>query len=278
MRYAAMLVLMVVATLVTEVRAAEGVVGYYRFPTIHGDRIVFASEGDLWEVDAAGGAASRLTTHIGEEAFAKFSPDGRWLAFSAEYDGNVDAFVMPAGGGEPRRLTFHPDRDEVIAWRPDSRSVVFRSRRGQAHGSEWRLYDVPVGGGAPILVPVGMATLASFDDDNRFIAFNRISRERATWKRYKGGTAQDIWIGDLRRREFAKLTDFEGTDRFPMWHRGRVYFVSDESGRLNIHSARPDGSDPKQHTFHEDYDARWPDESERADRLHVRGRASRVRH
>ncbi|MCK4872800.1 MAG: PD40 domain-containing protein [Phycisphaerales bacterium] len=243
--------------LVSPVRA--DVVGYYRFPAIHGDTVVFAAEGDLWRVPITGGSAMRLTTHDGNEAFPKFSPDGRWLAFSGEYGGNVDVYVMPATGGEPQRLTFHPGRDEVVAWRPSGRSIVFRSRRSSGQRAERRLFEVPVTGGYPHIIEVGLASLASFSPDGRYIAFNRLSREFNTWKRYRGGTAQDIWIGDLEQHSFTRLTDFDGTDRFPMWFDGRVYFLSDRDGRLNIHSIGPDGSDAAQHTFHSEYDARWPD-------------------
>jgi len=217
----------------------DDVVGYYRFPTIHGDTVVFSAEGDLWKVPAEGGQAMRLTTHEGSESFAKFSPDGRWIAFSGEYQGNVDVYVMPATGGEPRRLTFHPGLDQPVAWRPDGGSIVFRSMRISPNPI-FRLFEVPVGGGHPTLVEIGAGALASFSPDGRRIAFNRISFEFSTWKRYRGGTAQDIWLGDLETGTFEKITDWPGTDRFPVWYGGRIYFLSDRKGRLNIFSAEPD--------------------------------------
>lgn len=251
--------LVLLCGLVLAVGAARaGVTGYYRFPTIHGDTVVFAAEGDLWQVSTAGGTAVRLTTHPGNEGFPKFSPDGEWLAFSAEYHGNVDVYVMPAGGGEPLRLTYHPAADEVVAWRPDSGAVVFRSYRASAH-REYRLFEVPRTGGHPRLVPVGVAALAALAPDGRTIAFNRFSREFRTWKRYLGGTAQDIWVGDLVLGTFRKITDWPGTDAFPMWHAGRVCFASDRHGRMNLYSAAPDGSDVRQLTQHQEYDVRWPD-------------------
>jgi len=237
---------------------APGVLGYYRFPTLHGDRIVFSAENDLWQVSVAGGLATRLTTHPGNEAFPKFSPDGQWLAFSAEYEGNVDVYVMPAVGGEPRRLTWHPEADEVMAWRPDSRHIVFRSRR-VAVDRMTHLYEVPRDGGPARLVPVGIASLASFSPDGRRIAFNRNSVEFRTWKRYTGGLAPDVWVGDLDAGRFHQLTDWEGTDEFPMWHGDRVLFASDRSGRLNLYAVRPDGGAPQQLTTHDEYDVRWPD-------------------
>lgn len=241
--------------------ARADVVGYYRFPSIHGDSIVFATEGDLWKVPVAGGQASRITTHDGNELFAKFSPDGKWLAFSGEYEGNVDVFVMPAAGGEPRRLTFHPEADQVMAWKPDSSAVVFRSSRKTVH-REQHLYEVPVGGGLETQINVGMGSLASFSPDGKRIVFNRWSTEFRTWKRYRGGTAPDLWVGDPATQTFKKITDWDGTDDFPLWYEGRIYFLSDRDGRANIHSCKPDGSDVKQLTRHQDFDARWPDLSD----------------
>ena len=238
--------------------AQAGVTGYYRYPALSGDRVVFAAEGDLWEVPATGGSATRLTTHEGSEAFPKFSPDGQWLAFSGEYQGNLDVYVMPADGGEPQRLTFHPGADEVVAWRPDSRTIVFRSRRSSPNG-DYNLFEVSREGGQPRLVNVGIASLASFSPDGKTIVFNQFSSEFRNWKRYLGGTAPDVWVGDLEQGTFRKITDWPGTDTFPMWHAGRVYFASDRTGRMNLFSANPDGSDVQQLTRHEEYDVRWPD-------------------
>lgn len=231
---------------------------YARFPTIHGDTIVFAAEGDLFTVPAGGGRATRLTTREGEETFPKFSPDGKWLAFSSEYQGNVDVWVMPAEGGEPRRLTFHPAADQVVAWRPDSKTIVFRSTRETAN-RELYLYEVDVEGGPARKLEVGTGSLASFSPDGKKIAFNRWSTEFRTWKRYRGGTAPDIWVGDLESKKFAKVTDWDGTDDFPMWQGDRIYFLSDRAGRANVFSMKPDGSDVKQHTQHSDLDARFAD-------------------
>ncbi len=236
--------------------ASAAVEGYYRYPTIHGDVVVFASENDLWRVTTAGGLAARITTHPGNEGFPKFSPNGAKLAFSAEYGGNIDAYVMPAGGGEPQRLTHHPERDEVVAWRGDE--VVFRSRRQHAHRAV-ELFAVPTTGGNPTPLGFGWGALADFSPDGSRVVFNRISREFRTWKRYRGGLAQDVWLIDYENRVVEQLTDFEGTDAWPMWANQRVYFVSDRSGRANIFSTDLTGGDVQQHTSHTDYDVRWPD-------------------
>jgi len=245
------------AFLLPAASAAAGSLGYYRFPTVHDETIVFAAEGDLWEISIVGGSARRLTTHEGNEGFPRLSPDGQWLAFSAEYHGNVDVYAMPAGGGEPQRLTFHPGVDEVITWRPDSQWVVFRSRRASPNG-DYNLFEVPRQGGHPRLIPIGIAALAAFSPDGKYVAFNPYSDEFRNWKRYLGGTAQDIWLGNLESGTFQKITDWPGTDTFPMWYSGRIYFASDRTGRMNLYSAKPDGSDIRQLTDHCDYDVRWP--------------------
>lgn len=254
----ARLLLSCVVTCLFASLANAGVTGYYRFPTIHGDTIVFSCEGDLWRVPVSGGAAVRMTTDPGNEGFPRFSPDGKLIAFSGQYDGNVDAYVMDADGGNIRRLSYHPDADEVVGWTPDSAAVVFRSQRQSPH-RDYYLYKVPVSGGYPELINIGPAASVAFSPDGKQLAFNRLTREFRNWKRYTGGTAEEIWFGDLTTQQFKPLTNWVGTDRHPMWHNGRVYFLSDRSGRMNIHSCKPDGSDVQQHTAHKDYDARWPD-------------------
>lgn len=235
--------------------------GYYRFPTIHGDSIVFSAEGDLWRAPASGGEAMRLTTAPGNEAFARFSPDGKWIAFSGQYGGNVDVYVMPAAGGEPTRLSWHPADDTVVGWTPDSSAVVFSSTRETAHWETY-LFEVPIGGGAPTEVKIGIVGTASFGPGGQ-IAFTRWATESETWNRYRGGVATDLWVGDPAAGRFTKITDYPGPDRQPMWapgpDGGRIYFTSDRNGRENLFSCRPDGSDIRRHTTHDEYDVRWPD-------------------
>jgi len=238
---------------------AAGVEGYYRFPAIHDDTIVFSAEGDLWKVGTAGGLAIRLTSHPGHELFSKISPDGKQLAFSGEYQGNRDVFVVSIDGGEPRRQTFHPGNDEVVAWRPDSESVVFRTRRYSFSWSGYALLEVPVNGGQPKEIRIGPAALASFSPDGQSIAFNRFSREFRNWKRYYGGRAQEIWVGNFEKNEFARVTSWKGTDRFPMWSEDKIYFASDRDGTMNIYRMRVDGQDVEAVTQHQYYDVRWPD-------------------
>lgn len=242
----------------------DAVKGYYRFPTVQGDTIVFSSESDLWKVSTSGGQATRLTSFQSNASYARFSPDGKWLAFTSAFEGNNDVCIMPAEGGVAQRLTFHPANDLVVGWTPDSKGVVFRSQRAVPHG-EQELYTVPVTGGPATRVNIGMGALAAFSSDGKTIAYNRWSTEFRTWKRYRGGTAPDVWIGQIDKPEtIHRLTHWEGTDDFPMFVGARVFFLSDRDGRSNIWSCNPDGSDLKQHTFHKDFDARWPDSDDAA--------------
>ena len=231
--------------------------GYLRSPDLHGDRVVFVAEGDLWVCSDAGGSARRLTTHAGVENYPHFSPDGKSVAFTGFYDGNRDVYIMPAEGGEPRRLTWHPASDEVVGFTPDGKSVIFRSWRESPHFS-WRLFTVPAKGGGVERIPLGWAARLDVEPGSGRYAFSRLSRETATWKRYRGGTAANIWVGDPKTEDYRQITEFDGTDAYPMWHGGRIYFQSDQGGTYNIWSMNPDGSDRRRHTDEGDWDARWP--------------------
>lgn len=234
--------------------------GYYQFPDLHDRAIVFAAEGDLWTVADTGGTARRLTTHAGSEYFPRYSPDGKAIAFTGEYDGNRDVYVIPAGGGEPRRLTWHPDPDEVIDWTPDGKRLIFRSRAGNdtTSGFEWHLYTVPVAGGDPEPVPLGWAARVAIDPVSGRWAFNRTSVEFRTWKRYRGGTAPSIWVGDPDKRDFKELVRTAGAEAFPMWSGGRIFFLSDQGGTGNLWSMTPDGGELRRETHETGWDVRWP--------------------
>jgi tricorn protease len=229
---------------------------YLRYPDINGTRIVFAAEGDLWVVSDAGGIARRLTSHPGTEYFPRFSPDGTKIAFTGEYDGNQDVYVVPAEGGEPRRLTWHPGPDQVVGWTPDSTKVLFRSRAENPQA--WELFAVRVDGSDPEKLPIGWAARIDIDPVSGMWAFNRVTSEGRTWKRYRGGMATDIWVGHPHRADFKKVSPFTCPQEFPMWYGGKVYFLCDEGGTVNIWSMNPDGSDPKRHTDFKEWDARWP--------------------
>jgi len=229
-----------------------------RYADVHGDTIVFTYEGDLWLASTEGGEARRITRHPGNEYGAKFSPDGTQLAFTAQYDGGTDVYVMDARGGEPKRLTFHPARDVVADWFPDDKHVLVRSPREYSPRTE-RLYKVPVDGGMPEKLPLDRGGLASLSADGEQIAYNRIPRELRTWKRHKGGTAQDIWVGRLKDRDYRRVTDWPGTDSFPMWHGSSICFLSDRLyGTLNLYRLDPAILKVTPLTAYRDYDVKFP--------------------
>lgn len=229
--------------------------GYYTQPAVHEDRIIFVSEGDLWSADLTDAAedtdapiiAWRLTSGDGDETMPHISADGSRLAFTGEYDGNVDVYVMPIDGGPPKRLTFHPGDDEVIGWQPNSREVLFRSARQDPNGRD-ELWSVSIAGGMPQRFDLGHCTLATLSSTGRRIAFTPWSNEGWTWKHYRGGTAPDVWVGDLNAQSFRNLTDNDANELFPMWLIGRVFFISDRDGTANLWSDSPEGGDLRQHT------------------------------
>jgi tricorn protease len=239
-------------------RAAEALPdGFYRYPTIGGGTIVFAAEGDLWKVPVAGGVALRLTAFEGEEAFPKLSPDGKRVAFTAQYEGNDDVYVMTASGGEPVRLTYHPAPDQTLGWSPDGK-ILFRSRRDTPH-NDYRIYKIAPEGGVPEMIPLEPAAWIGFEPNGKRVAFQKLGLEFHNWKRYKGGQAERIYVGSLDDGAFTEVTHYDGKDAFPMWAAdGRIYFVTDRWGRPNLASMKPDGSDVKRLTTFEDYDVRWP--------------------
>jgi tricorn protease len=251
--------------------------GYYSQPALHGQTLVFVSEGDLWTatlpqtISEQPIIAHRLTSGDGEELRPHISPDGTQLAFTAQYEGNADVYVMPIDGGEPTRLTFHPAPDLAAGWTPDGGSVLLVSNAVHPFNRPelWRV--AATGEGAmPERYPFGECSMVSMSSTGRRFAFTRWSNEHWTWKRYRGGTAPDIWLGELETGAFKPLTSDRSNDMFPMWIGGRVYFSSDRTGVANIFSVSPDTgeADIKQHTRFaadtnkptaiEGYDARWP--------------------
>ena len=206
-----------------------------RMADIHEDQIVFTYESDLWLVPADGGDARRITNDPGYEGWAKFSPDGTQIAFTGQYDGGLDIYVMNPRGGVPRRLTYHPAMDRVLGWWPDGKSVLFRSNRLWPRRGE-EVYRISLEGGLPEKLPVDRAGLTAVSPDGKKIAYNRITRESSTWKRHKGGTAQDIWMGSLDQMDYRKIIDSDFSDNYPMWHGDALYFNSDrEDGTLNLY-------------------------------------------
>ncbi|MCF8232065.1 MAG: protease, partial [Bacteroidales bacterium] len=230
-----------------------------RFPDIHKDKVVFTAEEDLWIAPVDGGEARRLTIHDGEETTPKFSPDGSRIAFTAEYDGNKDVYVMNSKGGDITRLTYHPSYDEVLGWHPAQNKIMFRSTRQLESGIETqRIFMISPEGGFPKPLKLIEAARGSFSADGQKIAFNKTSRSGRTWKRYQGGRAQEVYLYNLETDGEKQLTDFEGTDRFPMWIGNKIYFTSDRDRHLNLYSVDENGQNIKQLTKHDTYDARFP--------------------
>jgi tricorn protease len=202
-------------------------------PALSRTHVVFFFAGDLWRVSRKGGAAQRLTVGPGVETSPLFSPDGSSIAFTGEYDGNVDVFVIPAEGGEPRRLTWHPSSDVVLGWTPDGREILFTSRRS-AFSRFSELFTVSLDGGLPKKLPLPMGFEGSFSPDGKSIAYVPLSRAFRVWKRYRGGLATPIWIADLVDSSIEKVPRTDSNDFNPMWIGDKVYFLSDREGPVTL--------------------------------------------
>lgn len=248
--------------------------GYYRFPTIQQDHVVFVSEDDLWSVSVGGGIARRLTSNLGEVTYPMLSPDGAMLAFVGREEGAAEVYVMPAEGGSARRLTYLSSTVRVVGWMPDSQRIIFCSNYAQANSSEMMLFtvDATSSNGEVTQLPYGAARAISFGPGAR-VVLGRNTGDPARWKRYRGGTAGHLWIDVNGDGNFVRfLPDWQGNIASPMWlfddtmasnstvpnELGRIYFVSDHEGIGNLYSCQPDGTDLRRHTDHDDYYVRNP--------------------
>ena len=243
-----------------------------RFPAINGNRIVFTWSGDLYTVSSKGGVARRLTGYEGFEMFARFSPDGKSIAFTGQYDGNTEVYLMPAGGGVPRRLTHTATlgRDDVsdrmgpnnivMAWTNDGADIVFRSRMRSYNSFNGQLYSVSKGGGLSEELPLPRGGFCSFSPDDKKMAYNRIFREFRTWKRYRGGMADDIWVYDFQTKKVENITDNPAQDIIPMWSGEKIYFLSDrdKNKRMNLFAYDLKTKKTKKLTDFADFDIKFP--------------------
>ena len=243
-----------------------------RFPAIHGDQIVFTYAGDLYTVPSSGGTARKLTSHEGFEMFARFSPDGRSLAFTGQYDGNTEVYLMPAGGGVPQRLTYTATlgRDDVgdrmgpnnivMTWTPDGRHIIFRSRMRSFNSFLGRLYRVSTSGEMPEELPLPRGGFCSYSPDGGKLAYNRVFREFRTWKRYRGGMADDVWIYDFATKTTENTTNDPAQDIIPMWKDDRIFFLSDrdENKRMNLYVYDTSSKETRKLTDFTEFDIKFP--------------------
>jgi tricorn protease len=263
-----MLALAVMGFTLTFAATAQDEARLMRFPDINKNLIAFVYAGDIWSVDAAGGEARRQTSHTGMELFPKISPDGKWIAFSGEYSGSRQIFVMPSDGGTPKQLTYYnsvgsmPPRggfdDVVLDWTSDSKNILFRANRTPYSDRNGKYFLVSIDGGLEKPLPIVNGGFAAFSPDDQKLCFTPVDREFRTWKRYKGGRASDLWIYDLKNNTSEQITDFKGTDQLPTWFGDNIYFASDRDLKLNIYQYNTSTKALKQMTTHTDFDCMWP--------------------
>ncbi|MGH9784721.1 MAG: S41 family peptidase, partial [Terriglobia bacterium] len=237
---------------------ASGTLGFYRSPDVRGETVVFAAEGDLWTVPITGGLARRLTSHAAEESSPSISPDGNTLAFTARYEGLAALYTMPITGGAPVRRTYDSDAANATTWTPDGKLVY--TTVNYAGIPKPAMVQLDLRNGTRSLVPLAGASEGTYDASGRTIFFSRPGFHNNVTKRYTGGTARDIWKFTTGSAEAVELTgDYNGESHSPMWWNGRVYFVSDRDGTMNIWSMKEDGTDKKQVTRHSGWDVRGPE-------------------
>lgn len=228
-----------------------------RQPTVNDQYIAFVYADDIWLVNRDGGDARRVTSFEGSESYPHFSPDGKMLAFTGQYDGNTDVFVIPTEGGEPKRLTWHPSPDIVQGWTPDGKEVVFQSSREGVPTKIVKFYTIGMNGGMPKPMVMPQAAFGEISEDGKYAAYTPITFWDPEWRNYRGGQAQPIWILDLKTYEL-KQTPQPDRERHtdPVWYNGIIYFLSERDYANNVWSFDPKNNELKQITFHKDFDVK----------------------
>ena len=266
-RHLLTLVLMAVAAVGALAQSADEA-RLLRFPATNGREIAFSYAGDLWTVPVTGGEARRLTSHVGYEMFARYSPDGKTIAFTGEYDGNREVYSIPAEGGEPLRLTYTATnaRDDlgdrmgpnniVITWSPDGKRILYRNRIGE--GFPGKLWTVSPEGGMPEEIPLPEGGFSSWSPDGKKLAYNRVMREFRTWKYYRGGMADDVWIWDPKAKTVENVTNNMAQDIFPMWIGEEIFFASDRDMIMNLFCYNTKTRETTKVTNFDKYDVKFP--------------------
>jgi len=234
--------------------------GMLRYPDVSATHIVFVYANDLWLVPKSGGLAVPLANPPGQESFPRFSPDGKTVAFVGNYDGNRDIYTVPVEGGIPYRVTHHPTFEWLSEWTPDGNRLIFSASNLSGFGPGMKMYTVSAKGGLPEKLPIPYGVNGSLSSDGVWLAYTPHSTDNATWKRYRGGMATDIWLFNLRTKRSKRITDWEGTDTLPMWHGEKVYYLSDAGPehRLNIWVYDTRTGKREQITRFTDFDVKWP--------------------
>ncbi|HEU4763326.1 MAG TPA: PDZ domain-containing protein [Gemmatimonadales bacterium] len=231
-----------------------------RYPDVSATQIAFVYGGDIWVVPKTGGTAQRLTTPAGDESFPRFSPDGKWIAFTGNYDGNQDIYLLPAEGGVAKRLTWNPAPDRVIGWYPDGSGILFASTRESGSLRFNQLYKISPTGGMPEKLPVAYGEFGAISPDGKTLAYMPSSQDFRTWKRYRGGWASDVWLFDLATFASRNVTDDPAMDGQPMWHGDVLYFLSDRDAakRANIWALDLKSGAKREVTHFTDFDVEFP--------------------
>lgn len=270
------IVALLVVSLPLIAKLADDQARLLRFPTIGGGKIVFSYAGNLYSVNEDGGEAKKLTSHVGYESFPKISPDGKTIAFTGQYDGNTEVYTIPIEGGEPKRLTYSASvsRDQVgermgpnnivMGWTPNGKEIVYRSKQHTFSGLRGELCRVSVNGGVPTQIPTTEGGFCSYSLDGKYLAMNRMFREFRTWKYYRGGQADDIWINTVGTTKLENITNNNAQDIFPMWAGDNIFYLSDRDHIMNLFVYNTKSKETKKVTDFTEYDCKFPSHSAEA--------------